>query len=110
MANRQNVFKEPKQVRNNIQNDNLVPINYVVLYENRNPFRKAKKVTKNHNRISFYDNNLHSQPLMDYDQENARGRQSLNNMNVSQSYEEPFANGQSQNLLTHNNNLSHLEG
>ncbi len=45
--NRNQVFYKTKKRTDKGKNDNLVPINYVVIYENRNPFRKMKKANRN---------------------------------------------------------------
>ena len=57
ITNRKKVFKYKKPSQASRRNNNLVPINYVVIYESRNPFKKIKKVPKNSGKANIYENN-----------------------------------------------------
>lgn len=54
IQDRNKALKRNKNSNKKFKNHNLVPINYVVVYENRNPFKKFKKV-KNSGKINMYE-------------------------------------------------------
>jgi hypothetical protein len=55
LIDRNKAFKKESSKMNNLRNDNLVPISYVVIYESRNPFKKMKKVHKKNCKTNKYD-------------------------------------------------------